>query len=75
MANETIGLNLGKLNPYSVTVTGSGTLVSSDIELVYNLGATTPITKEDILLALDTFKQFIVQSLGPGAETMSAPPP
>ena len=75
MANETIGLNLGKVNPYNVTVTGSGTLVGSDIELVYNLGTTTPITKEDILRALDVFKLFIVQSLGPGAENTSAPPP
>lgn len=73
MANQTLGLNLRELNPYSVTVTANGTLVGADIELVLNL--TTVKSKMDVLLALIAFTEFYQQSLGPGAETMGAAPP
>lgn len=75
MANQTIGINVKDKNPYTMTVTNSGTLIGSDIELVMNLSLATPLTKEDILIALDQFKLFYEQSLGPGAETMGAAPP
>ena len=75
MANITIGCNIGSFNPYSLTVTNSGTLVGSDIELVISTTTATPISKQDILLALEAFEQFYSQSLGPGAEGQGAAPP
>lgn len=74
MANQTLGVNVGNYNPYSVTVTNSGTLVGSDIELVINLSTVT--SKEDILLALEyAFMAFYQQSPGPGQEQQGAAPP
>lgn len=75
MANITIGVNVGHFNPYEITVTGSGTLVGSDIELVISTTTATPIAKEDILLALMAMTEFYQQSLGPGAEGQGAAPP
>ena len=73
MANQTLGVNLGQFNPYSVTVTGSGTLIGSDIELVVNL-STVP-SKQDVLLALLTLTEFYQQSAGAGQENQGAAPP
>lgn len=75
MANITIGLNVADKNPYNMVVTGSGTLVSRDIELVISTTTATAISKEDILIALAMFTEFYQQSLGPGAEGMGAAPP
>lgn len=73
MANQTVGLNVQDANPYNMVVTASGTLISRDIELVVNL--TTVTSKQQVLTALDQLKLFYEQSLGAGAETMSAAPP
>lgn len=73
MANQTLGINLANLNPYSITVTGSGTLVGSPIELVIDLSVVK--SKMEVLLALMAYTEFYQQSLGPGAETMGAAPP
>lgn len=73
MANQTLGINVRALDPYSITVTASGTLIGSDIELVIN--RTTVLSKMEVLLALMALTEFYQQSLGPGAETMGAAPP
>lgn len=73
MANQTLGINVVDKNPYNITVTASGTLIGSDIELVVNLSTVT--SKEDILVALEQFILFYQQSLGPGAEGQGAAPP
>ena len=59
MANQTLGLNIQDKNPYNYTLTASGTLVSKDIELVITL--TTVTSKEDVLIALDMFKEIITR--------------
>lgn len=60
MANQTLGINLVNVaEPYDITYTGSGTLVGSDIELVIS-DAAGPPSKEQLLLALDQFKQYIL---------------
>ena len=56
MANQTIGINVGVNNPYNFTLTASGTLVGSDIELVINLANVT--SKEQVLLALDQLEDI-----------------
>lgn len=56
MANQTIGINIQDKNPYNFALTASGTLVSKDIELVINL--TNVKSKEDVLIALDMFKEI-----------------
>lgn len=61
MANQTVGINVGVVNPYNFTLTASGTLVSSDIELVINL--TNVTSKEQVLLALDQFKLIFTETL------------
>jgi hypothetical protein len=61
MANQTVGINVVQANPYTYTLTASGTIISSDIELVINL--TNVTSKEQVLIALDMFKEiFTVQS-------------
>lgn len=56
MANQTVGINVQDTNPYNFVLTASGTLVSRDIELVINL--TNVTSKEQVLLALDQFKEI-----------------
>ncbi len=73
MANQTLGVNVGAFNPYQITVTNSGTLVGSDIELVVNLS--TVKSKMDVLLALEALTEFYQQSPGPGQEQQGAGPP
>ena len=74
MANQTLGVNIHQINPYQITVTNSGTLIGSDIELVINLS--TVKTKEDVMLALEyAFETFFSQSIGPGAIGTGAAPP
>ena len=46
MANQTAGINVQDRNPYNITVTGSGTLIGSDVEIVYN--QTNVLSKEDL---------------------------
>ncbi len=60
MANQTVGINVGVTTPYAYTVTASGTLIGSDMELVIDLTKFT--SKEQVLLGLDTLKQIFVQS-------------
>ena len=64
MANQTVGLNVQDRNPYNMTVTNSGTLISKDVELVYNQA--TVITREDLLIAIDQIKAFVEQASGTG---------
>jgi hypothetical protein len=60
MANQTVGVNVQDTNPYNFTLTASGTLVGSDIELVINL--TNVTSKEQVLLALDQFKLIFTET-------------
>ncbi len=60
MANQTVGLNVQDTNPYNFTLTTSGTLVGSDIELVINLSKVT--SKEQVLLALDQFELIFTET-------------
>lgn len=46
MANQTAGVNVQDRNPYNVVVTGSGTLIGSDVEIVYNQA--TVLSKADL---------------------------
>jgi len=64
MANQTVGLNVQDRNPFNMTVTNSGTLISKDVELVYNQA--TVITREDLLTALEQIKVFLEQASGSG---------
>ena len=64
MANQTVGLNVQDRNPFNMTVTNSGTLISKDVELVYNQA--TVITREDLLIALEQIKVFLEQASGTG---------
>lgn len=64
MANQTVGLNVQDRNPFNMTVTNSGTLISKDVELVYNQA--TVITREDLLIALEQIKLFLEQASGSG---------
>jgi hypothetical protein len=73
MANQTLGVNIGSFNPYAITVTASGTLVGSDIELVINLS--TVKSKQDVLLALLALTEFYQQSAGASQEQQGAAPP
>jgi len=60
MANQTIGLNVQNANPYSATVTNSGTLIANDIELVYNQA--TVLSRNDLALIVRQFLYIIEQS-------------
>ena len=66
MANQTIGLNVQNTNPYSATVTNSGTLIGNDIELVYNQA--TVLSRNDLALIVRQFLLIIQQS-----PTLTAP--
>lgn len=73
MANITLGLDYGAFNPYSVTVTNSGTLVGSDIELVIDKAAVT--SKMDVILALVALIQFYSESPTASQTGQGAAPP
>lgn len=62
MANQTIGKNVQDRNPYTFTVTNSGTLIGSDVELVYNQA--TVLTRQDLLTIVEQFV-LILQENGP----------
>jgi len=64
MANQTVGLNVQDTNPYNFTLTASGTLVGSDIELVINLSKVT--SKEQVLLALEQFELIFTETKAAG---------
>lgn len=62
MANQTAGINVQDRNPYNVTVTNSGTLIGSDVELVYNKA--TVLSRQDLLTAIEQLKVFVEQASG-----------
>lgn len=70
MANQTVGLNVQDTNPYNFTLTNSGTLVGSDIELVINL--TNVTSKEQVLLALEQF-ELIFTETNPASQAVLPP--
>ena len=59
MANQTVGLNVQDKNPYNMTVTGSGTLIGKDVELVYNQA--TVLTRNDLVVAVQMLLEFVQQ--------------
>lgn len=62
MANQTAGLNVQDKNPYNITVTNSGTLVGSDIELVYNQA--TVLSRADLIIGVQMLLEFLEQASG-----------
>jgi hypothetical protein len=64
MANQTVGINVGVTDPYNFTLTASGTLVGSAIELVIDLTKVT--SKEQVLLALDQFELIFTETKAAG---------
>ena len=57
MANQTAGINGQDKNPYNITVTNSGTLIGSDVELVVNLS--TVLTRVDLVAAVEQLLLFV----------------
>ena len=64
MANQTVGLNVQDKNPYNMVVTGSGTLISRDVELVYNQA--TVLTRNDLIEAVKQILVFLDNASGTG---------
>lgn len=62
MANQTVGLNIQDRNPYNMVVTNSGTLIGSDVELVYN--QSTVLTRQDLITAVEQILVFLEQASG-----------
>lgn len=60
MANQTIGWNIQDRNPYTFTVTGSGTLIGNDVELVYNQA--TVLTRQDLLTIVEQMVLVLQES-------------
>lgn len=58
MANQTAGINIQDDNPYNVTVTNSGTLVGSDVELVYN--QSTVLTRNQLVRCIENLMNFVL---------------
>ena len=57
MANQTAGINVQDDNPYNITVTNSGTLVGSDVELVYN--QSTVLTRNQLIRCIENLMNFV----------------
>lgn len=57
MANQTAGINVQDDNPYNITVTGSGTLIGSDVELVYN--QSTVLTRNQLIRCIENLMNFV----------------
>lgn len=64
MANQTAGINVQDKNPFNITVTNSGTLIGSDVELVYNQA--TVLTRNDLIIAVQMLLEFLEQASGTG---------
>ena len=64
MANQTAGINVQDRNPYNITVTNSGTLVGSDVELVYNQA--TVLSRQDLITCTEMLLEFLQQASGTG---------
>lgn len=64
MAAKTAGINVQDRNPYSVTVTQSGTLVGSDVELVYNTA--TVLSLNDLITCVENLLVFLTTANGSG---------
>jgi len=62
MANQTAGINVQDRNPYNITVTNSGTLIGSDVELVYNQA--TVLSRQDLLTCVDQLVEFLQTASG-----------
>ena len=58
MANQTAGINVQDDNPYNITVTNSGTLVGSDVELVVNLS--TVKTRNQLVRCIENLLDFVL---------------
>jgi hypothetical protein len=70
MAGKTAGINVQDRNPYNVTVTQSGTLVGSDVELVYNTA--TVLNNNDLITCVENLLEFL--HTAPGAGIKYGPP-
>ncbi len=70
MAGKTAGVNVQDRNPYNVTVTQSGTLVGSDVEIVYNTA--TVLSNNDLITAVEVLLEFI--QTAPGGHINYGPP-
>ena len=70
MAGKTAGINVQDRNPYNVTVTQSGTLVGSDVEVVYNTA--TVLSNNDLVTCVENLLEFI--RTAPGAGINYGPP-
>ena len=66
MAGKTAGINVQDRNPYSVTVTQSGTLVGSDVELVYNTA--TVLSNNDLITCIENLLEFVQTANGSGVD-------
>ena len=64
MANQTAGINVQDRNPYNITVTNSGTLIGSDVELVYNQA--TVLSRQDLITCVEQFLEFLNTASGTG---------
>ena len=58
MANQTAGINVQDDNPYNITVTNSGTLVGSDVELVVNLSNVK--TRNQLIRCIENLHDFVL---------------
>lgn len=58
MANQTAGINIQEDNPYQITVTNSGTLVGSDVELVYN--QSTVLSRNQLVRCIENLRDFVL---------------
>ncbi len=58
MANQTAGINVQDDNPYNITVTNSGTLIGSDVELVYN--QSTVLTRNQLVRCIENLMNFVL---------------